>query len=122
MNKPYEDKCVMDYNVILKRFEGDEHITLKVIELFYSLTPSELKEYRSSLKQKNLDKIKNHAHKIKSRLQFLGCREAAQTFELIEDAAESGVVEWSQVSLSMTQLEQLISDAELILKAQLTHE
>ncbi|MEL0610343.1 Hpt domain-containing protein [Vibrio echinoideorum] len=122
MNKPYDDKYVIDYNMILKRFEGDEYITLKVIELFYNLTPSELEEYRSSLKQKNLDKIKNHAHKIKSRLQFLGCREAVQTFESIEDAAESGIMEWSQASLSMMQLEQLISSAELILKGQLTNE
>lgn len=122
MNKPYEDKYVMDYNTILERFEGDDHITLKVIELFCDLTPSELEEYRSSIKQTDLDKIKIHAHKIKSRLQFLGCLEASQTFESIEDSADNGVLEWNQVSLSMIQLEQLIASAERILKRRLTNE
>ncbi len=122
MNKSYENTYVMDYNAVLKRFEGDEHITLKVIELFYNLTPSELKEYRSSIEERNLDKIKNHAHKIKSRLQFLGCLKAAQTFQSIEDKAENGLLDRSMVELSTKQLEQLISNAELILKTRATNE
>ncbi|WP_167851823.1 Hpt domain-containing protein [Vibrio tasmaniensis] len=122
MKKPNEDTCVIDYNEVLKRFDDDEHLTLNIIELFFNLTPSEIEEYRSGIKQKNIDKIKNHAHKIKSRLQFLGCFKAAQTFESIEYAAEDGVINWSQISLSMEQLEQLISSAELILKLRLTNE
>jgi DNA-binding NarL/FixJ family response regulator len=82
------DTSVIDLEYLKKLSKGDEIFEKNMIRSFSVQLPEELEKLRSSISQKNYEKIGSIAHNMKSTLSYMGLNQLTPLLQQIEQECE----------------------------------
>ncbi len=115
----------MDYKsfngpLLKEQFEGDEEILVEMIKNFQNSCPNLLKSLRSSVEEKDADKLSLSAHTFKGVFSNFFAEEAVKLAYELEMCGRKGQLENSQSLLERLERElALLLDEILLLKKSL---
>jgi HPt (histidine-containing phosphotransfer) domain-containing protein len=65
-------KKIIDLNYLTALAKGNKAFVMEMVSIFLTDNPVELQALENGIKEKNFEKIKSVAHKLKSTLPFIG--------------------------------------------------